>query len=49
MSARWQLSAVTLSMILVAPSLLHADIYRWNTGEVISGTREADSASHWGA
>lgn len=38
MAIRWQLTAVTLCLILVAPSLLHADIYRWDTGEVIPGT-----------
>lgn len=37
MAARWQL-AVMLCMILAARSALHADIYRWETGELIPGT-----------
>ena len=38
MSARWQLTAVTLCMILAAPFALHADIYRWDNGQLIPGT-----------
>ena len=38
MAARWKLTAVTLWMILAVPLTLHADIYRWDTGEVIPGT-----------
>ena len=38
MVTRWQLTAVTLCVILTAPSLLHADIYRWDNGRVIPGT-----------
>ena len=38
MSTRWQLTAVTLCMILAAPFALHADIYRWDNGQVIPGT-----------
>ena len=30
MSARWQLTAVSLCLILAAASALHADIYRWD-------------------
>ena len=32
------LSVVTLCLILVAPFVLHADIYRWDNGQVIPGT-----------
>ena len=38
MATRWQLSAVTLCVILAAPFALHADIYRWDNGQVIPGT-----------
>ena len=38
MATRWQLTVVTLCMILAAPFALHADIYRWDNGEVIPGT-----------
>ncbi len=38
MSTRWQLTAVALCMILVAPLALDADIYRWDNGQVIPGT-----------
>ncbi len=37
MSARWQLTAVTLCVILAAPFALHADIYRWDNGRGDSG------------
>ena len=38
MSTRWQLTAVTLCLILAAPFALNADIYRWDNGQVIPGT-----------
>ena len=38
MSARLQLFAVTLCVILVAPLALHADVYRWDNGQLIPGT-----------
>jgi hypothetical protein len=38
MSARWQLSAVTLCLLLAAPPTLHAQVYRWDNGQVIPGT-----------
>lgn len=55
MSARWQLSAVTLCLILAAPFTLHAQIYRWDTGAVIPGTEgitpgpgvQLGSERHW--
>ena len=37
MATRWQLIAVALCM-LQARSSGNADIYRWDTGEVIPGT-----------
>ena len=37
MASRWQLTVVALCTLLAA-SLAHADIYRWDTGEVIPGT-----------
>ena len=37
MATRWQLTVVALCTLL-ATSLAHADIYRWDTGEVIPGT-----------
>lgn len=39
MAIRWQLIAFTLSMVRIA-SFVQADIYRWDTGEVIPGTEE---------
>ena len=38
MATRWQLTAVTLCLILAAASMLHAEIYRWDNGQVIPGT-----------
>ena len=37
MANRWQLTVVTLCTLLTTP-LVRADIYRWDTGEVIPGT-----------
>ena len=37
MATRWQLTVVALCTLLVTPAA-HADIYRWDTGEVIPGT-----------
>ena len=37
MATRWQLTVVALCTLL-ATSSAHADIYRWDTGEVIPGT-----------
>ena len=37
MAIRWQLIVVVLCSLLAA-SFAHADIYRWDTGEVIPGT-----------
>ena len=37
MATRWQLTVVALCMLL-AISSAHADIYRWDNGEVIPGT-----------
>ncbi len=38
MATSWQLTVATLCLTLAAPFALHADIYRWDTGEVIPRT-----------
>ncbi len=38
MAIRWQFPAVTLCLILAAPFVLHADIIRWDNGQLVPGT-----------
>ena len=46
MSTRWQPFAVTLCLTLASTSALHADMYRWDNGEVIPGTEGITPGLH---